>query len=105
MFKYSAYKVTHFGEMHEECPVCKLRFEREPGYWYGAMYVSYAFSVALVIILGTFTFFVLDNPAMWVYSSVIFSTVFILVPLLFRYSRIVYLHVFGGVKYKDGPYL
>jgi len=35
--------------MHERCPVCELKFQREAGYFLGAMYISYG--VALVIIL------------------------------------------------------
>ena len=27
--------------MHAQCPACGLRFEREPGYFTGAMYLSY----------------------------------------------------------------
>jgi len=34
--------------MHDHCPVCELKFEREPGYFLGAMYISYA--VALIVI-------------------------------------------------------
>lgn len=104
MFKYNAYNLTKFGEMHEDCPVCQLRFEREPGYFYGAMYVNYAFSVALVVILGTITFYLFDNPPIWVFASVIFGTVLVLMPVLFRYSRIIYLHTFGGVKYRELPH-
>jgi hypothetical protein len=32
--------------MHAACPSCGLRFEREPGYFLGAMYYSYALSLA-----------------------------------------------------------
>ena len=35
--------------MYERCPVCDLKFQREAGYFLGAMYISYG--VALVIIL------------------------------------------------------
>jgi uncharacterized protein (DUF983 family) len=35
--------------MHERCAVCQLRFEREQGYFLGAMYVNYGFTVAIVI--------------------------------------------------------
>ena len=37
--------------MHELCPVCGLRFQREQGYFLGAMYVSYALSVPCVVLL------------------------------------------------------
>ena len=100
MFKFRAYDLRNFDKMHEYCPNCELRFEPEPGFYYGAMYVNYAFSVALFLIMGTIIFYTLDNPDIWVYATIIFSIVILITPLLFRYSRIIYLHVFGRFKYQ-----
>ena len=36
--------------MNERCPVCDLKFEREEGYFLGAMYISYG--LALIFIIG-----------------------------------------------------
>lgn len=33
-------------KMNESCPVCGYRFERETGFFFGAMYVSYALAAA-----------------------------------------------------------
>lgn len=101
MFKFRAYNLRNFDKMHEHCPHCELRFEPEPGFYYGAMYVNYAFSVALFVVVGTVVFYLFDNPDIWVYATIIFSIVILLTPLLFRYSRIVYLHVFGRFKYQQ----
>jgi hypothetical protein len=38
--------------MHECCPVCDLRFEREPGYFLGAMYISYGIALATITLLA-----------------------------------------------------
>lgn len=45
-------------KMHERCPHCGYKFEKEPGYFLGAMYVSYGMTVAemLIIFLTTFWF-------------------------------------------------
>ena len=38
--------------MNEDCPVCGLDFDRgEPGYFTGAMYVSYALAIPLIALL------------------------------------------------------
>jgi hypothetical protein len=34
------------------CPVCDLSFEREPGYFLGAMYISYALGVFLIALVA-----------------------------------------------------
>src|SRR5919109_4839522 len=35
--------------MHARCAVCHFRFEREQGYFLGAMYINYAFTVVIVL--------------------------------------------------------
>ena len=35
--------------MNDPCPVCGLVFEREPGYFFGAMYFSYFIAVAILV--------------------------------------------------------
>jgi hypothetical protein len=35
--------------MRPACPACGLSFEREAGYWVGAIYVNYALTVALAL--------------------------------------------------------
>ena len=50
--------------MHERCPVCDLRFEREQGYFLGAMYVSYALGLAVLgsLVILTWWLVGLENP-------------------------------------------
>ncbi len=48
-----------FATMHERCAGCDERFEREPGQWFGAVYINLGltlgFSVAGYLALQTFT--------------------------------------------------
>jgi len=37
-----------FPKMHERCPVCDLKFEREEGYFLGAMYIGYGIGVVMI---------------------------------------------------------
>jgi uncharacterized protein (DUF983 family) len=41
-----------FPRMHERCPVCDLKFEREEGYFLGAMYISYGIGVTLICVFA-----------------------------------------------------
>jgi uncharacterized protein (DUF983 family) len=43
---------TGFPRMHEYCPVCGLKFEREEGYFLGAMYISYGLALFTIVILA-----------------------------------------------------
>src|SRR5437763_3949115 len=40
-----------FARMNERCPVCDLRFEREEGYFLGAMYISYGLALIAIVVL------------------------------------------------------
>src|SRR6187402_1042188 len=59
------------------CSHCNQRFEIEPGYFYAAMYVSYAMNMAEMISMGFVTYFLsggrLDFGAIWIYVAVIFA--------------------------------
>src|ERR1700686_190132 len=50
IFRYSIFR--GFPKMQERCPVCDLKFEREPGYFLGAMYVSYGLGIVIVTIIA-----------------------------------------------------
>jgi uncharacterized protein (DUF983 family) len=41
-----------FPAMRERCPVCDLKFEREEGYFLGAMYIGYALALAMIAVFG-----------------------------------------------------
>lgn len=98
MFPTAAYNLKSFAKMNEKCPVCNLRFEVEPGFFFGAMYINYAFSVAIFIAIGL-ALTLLGNFDVLTYIITIVGVTLALLPLLFRYSRILFLHAFGGISF------
>jgi len=38
--------------MYERCPVCALKFQREAGYFLGAMYISYGVALVFILLMG-----------------------------------------------------
>jgi Protein of unknown function (DUF983) len=38
--------------MNERCPACGLKFEREQGYFLGAMYISYGLALITIVSLS-----------------------------------------------------
>jgi uncharacterized protein (DUF983 family) len=72
--------------MYERCRACGLVFEREQGYFVGAIYVNYAATVAITIagflVLERYTTLGLTTQiALWSGFSIVFPLVF------FRHSR------------------
>jgi len=80
--------------MYENCPHCGHKFEREPGYFLGAMYVSYALTVAQAV--GVFLIWELLMPGQYDYRVI---TLIVLAQVLlwfvnFRFSRIIWMYFF-----------
>jgi len=100
MFDYPVWDLSHFAKMNRECSNCGFRFEVEPGFFIGAMYVSYAMVVALLLTVGFLLYLFLDDPPVYAFIIGIVLTTILLLPLIFRYSRVLYLYWFGGVRYR-----
>ncbi|QEM05997.1 DUF983 domain-containing protein [Mucilaginibacter rubeus] len=79
-------------KMHINCPHCGMTYEREPGYFYGAMYVSYAFIVAELVALAIGTSIITGSDNPWLYIIVLLGVVGLLAPFNMRYSRVILLH-------------
>ena len=85
--------------MNEVCPHCGVRLEPEPGFYQGAMYVGYGITIACIVAISIILY-VFGDPSEWVYIGSIIGFMLLIVPLNYRYSRIIYLYLFGGIKYK-----
>lgn len=85
--------------MPAACPVCGQAYEPEPGFYWGAMYISFAFSTAIMLVVGFAVYFLLDDPDTWVYIVSVAVASILLTPLSLRYSRTLMLYWFGGVHY------
>ena len=90
---------TSFMEMPEACPVCRQTYEPEPGFYYGAMYISSGFSTGILLAVGFLLFYLAHDPPLWVYITTVAVAVLSVTPLLFRYSRAVMLYAFGGARF------
>lgn len=103
MFQGAAYGLKK-QRMNEHCPHCGFKFEIEPGYFYAAMYVSYAFSVAQVLVCALITAFLTESESPWVYLGVLIVAIVLFAPFNYRYSRLVLLHYLSP-KIKYNPAL
>lgn len=98
IFTYRATKVSRFNVMNSVCPHCGVMFQPEPGFYQGAMYVSYAFAIAIIVAV-TALLFLVGDPTDGVYITAIIVAIVVLAPFNYRASRIVYLYMFGGIKF------
>lgn len=93
VFTYGGYNLKNFDKMNSCCSVCKVQYEREPGFFYGAMYVSYALMVGWFVITWAVDSFLVKSET-WKYITFIISTIILFAPLTFRISRLIWLNFF-----------
>jgi uncharacterized protein (DUF983 family) len=100
VFTHPLSAISKFNVMNEKCPHCGIRLEPEPGFYQGAMFVSYALAVGLIIAVWIVLYFLFNDPSSWTYFSVCTALILLVVPLNYRYSRLLFLYLFGGPRYK-----
>lgn len=93
------YDLSKAGDTHKNCPKCNLKYSKEPGFYYGAMYVSYALGVALFVTLwATFSWF-FPSVNVGVQILVICLASVILAPYFYALSKIIWANLF--IRFKD----
>jgi hypothetical protein len=62
--------------MHQLCPACNLKFEREPGYFLGAMYFGYGLALGTIAVFS----FLLWRLFHWPFQTVVIGGVVLFLP-------------------------
>ena len=81
-------------KMNSHCPVCNHKFEKEPGYFFGSMFISYALTAGEMIVFFLIVQFFIQS----------FVTIIVLIAIMailtstfnFRLSRMVWMYMFDG---------
>jgi uncharacterized protein (DUF983 family) len=79
--------------MNENCSVCGLDFDRgEPGYFTGAMYVSYGLAIPLIALLTLIEHLIVRSWS--VFRLVVLASIICLplTPVIWQYSRIIWIY-------------
>ena len=85
--------LTKILKMNENCSHCGLKYQIEPSFFYGAMYVSYGLNVAIGIAAFIISYFVFNASLKVTFISIIASLI-LSFPLVLRLSRNIYINMF-----------
>lgn len=88
--------------MNERCNKCNYKFEREPGFFFGAMFVSYALAAAEFITFSIIFYFILGMSLMATFFGVVLLAI-IMSSINFRLSRIIWIYIFTKAKPTKHP--
>lgn len=93
---YVAKNPYTFGKtlkMNDHCSHCGLKYHMEPSFFFGAMYVSYAVNVALGIVVFLIANLVFHTGMLSAFVC-IFIVLVVLMPIILRWSRTLYINMF-----------
>jgi len=76
--------------MHKTCPRCGILFEREHGYFLNAMLIAYV--LGFLVIVPTAVYLYRWDVSTMTFSLFIIAELIVLWPLIFRYSRLLWMH-------------
>ena len=87
------YNLKLIDKMYPKCLCCGENLEPEPGFYFGAMYVSYGLGV-IFFLLTFYLMHLLLGVEGWVFLTFYSLTLLVLWPVIFRISRVIYLYLF-----------
>ena len=94
------YNLRKVLKMDENCSHCGLKYQLEPSFFYGAMYVSYGLNVSIGIAAFIIAFVFLNLDIKTSFISII-AALILLYPLVLRWSRNIYINMFVSYQPDD----
>lgn len=80
-------------KMNVRCTECNYKFERETGFFFGAMFVSYALAVAQMIFSLVLFWYFIDFSPLRVFL-IICTNALLLSTVNFKLSRTIWIYIF-----------
>lgn len=77
--------------MYADCPHCGIHYERETGYFLNAMFFAYV--MGFLILAPTMLYLYFQQVSTLWFTVVVTAETLILWPWVFRYSRVLWLHM------------
>lgn len=90
----NAYKLKYLDKMPHYCPVCGEDFQREVGFYYGAMMISHALTTVMAVIVHITVFHFYG----WEIAPHLISLLSVILgffPLVFRTARAIWINMFS----------
>jgi uncharacterized protein (DUF983 family) len=92
------FKLTKILSMNDHCSHCGLKYQIEPSFFYGAMYVSYALNVAVGVAAFIIAYLFFNSSLKQAFIAIIISII-VAFPYVMRLSRNIYINLF--VSYNE----
>ena len=87
------YNLGNIYKMHEKCSHCGTRYCIEPSFFYGAMYVSYGLGVAFSVAAFVVSYVFFGSTLITSFIAIV-ATLVILMPVIMRLARNIWINMF-----------
>ncbi|WP_179321196.1 DUF983 domain-containing protein [Winogradskyella helgolandensis] len=87
------YVLSEVIKMRESCSHCHTKYQIEPSFFYGSMYVSYAVGIAFAVAAFIISYNILEFSLMIAFISII-GTLIVFAPIIMRLSRNIWINIF-----------
>lgn len=95
------YDLKNVGNLHGHCSKCNLKYEKEPGFYQGAMYVSYALGVALFVTLWVSFNLFFPSTSTGMQVTIVAVASIVLTPYMYALSKIIWANLFISYEGKS----
>ncbi|MDB9701241.1 DUF983 domain-containing protein [Salibacteraceae bacterium] len=95
--KRNPYILKNIWDMRDGCSNCGQRYQLEPSFFYGAMYVNYGITIGIALAIAAIMM-ISGSWEKWHYLAAISAGIIGLAPITFRIGRMVWINMFVGYK-------
>ena len=103
-FKAHPYNLKRAGDIYKTCSNCDVKYSKEPGFYYGAMYVSYALGVILFVSLWVIINLFFPNLDVGIQIGLMIVLSILSAPYFYALSKIIWANFFISYD-KSGKYI
>lgn len=93
------YVISETLKMNDHCSHCKFKYQIEPSFFYGSMYVSYGVGIAFAVAAFIISNVILELSLMTAFVAIIVTLVAFM-PIIMRLSRNIWINLFKSYDKK-----
>ena len=87
------YVLSEVIKMHDQCSHCKTKYQIEPSFFYGSMYVSYGVGIAFAVAAFIISYFIFESSLTTAFIAIVVTLIGFM-PVIMRLSRNIWINLF-----------
>jgi hypothetical protein len=88
------YDLSKVGEVNTRCPVCERKLSKEVGFYWGALFVSYALSIGFSLAIFGLAWMIKPDLGIMGFFITVVGATMLAAPYLYALSKIIWANLF-----------